>query len=165
MGVAADRQLLGATRRRDFDMGVIAEAFVAYAQPLLDQTDGSEEQLNTAFTISQLCYNLALLPEDGRDRAMREMRTSLEMDDEQFDEFRRSVVLPMIRRHQEMFPRMHRRDATEFSHVGPSPTGPSLGARQTKPVRSAAYPGTDPYAPCPCNSGRKYKFCCGKRGR
>ena len=27
-------------------------------QPLLDQTDGSEEQLNKAFTISQLCFNL-----------------------------------------------------------------------------------------------------------
>ena len=48
-------------------MGAIAEGIVAYAQPLLDQTDGSEEQLNKAFTISQLCYNLALLPEDSRD--------------------------------------------------------------------------------------------------
>ena len=46
-------------------MGAIAEGFVAYAQPLLDQTDGSEEQLNKAFAISQLCYNLALLPEDS----------------------------------------------------------------------------------------------------
>ena len=45
-------------------MGALAEAFVAYAQPLLDQTDGSEEQLNKAFAISQLCYNLALLPDD-----------------------------------------------------------------------------------------------------
>ena len=146
-------------------MGVIAESFVAYAQPLLDQTDGSEEQLNKAFTISQLCFNLAVLPEDGRDPAMRKMTSSLEMDDEQFDEFRRSVVLPMIRRHQEMFPQMHRRGSTRFSQVGPSPTGPSLGARQTKAARSETHPGTDPYAPCPCNSGRKYKFCCGKRGR
>ena len=40
-------------------MGAIAEGFVAYAQPLLDQTDGSEEQLNKAFAISQLCFNLA----------------------------------------------------------------------------------------------------------
>ena len=45
-------------------MGAIADAFAAYAQPLLDQTDGSEEQLNKAFTISQLCYNLALMQED-----------------------------------------------------------------------------------------------------
>jgi hypothetical protein len=27
-------------------MGALADGFVAYAQPLLDQTDGSEEQLN-----------------------------------------------------------------------------------------------------------------------
>ena len=32
-------------------MGAIAEGFVAYAQPLLDQTDGSEEQMNKAFAI------------------------------------------------------------------------------------------------------------------
>lgn len=145
-------------------MGAIADAFVAYAQPLLDQTDGSQEQLSKAFTIGQLCYNLALLPEGGRDQALREMRSSLEMDDEQLDEFRRSVVLPMIRRHEEMFPRMHGRGSASFSQVGPSPTGPSVGASQTKAARSEAYPGTGPYAPCPCNSGRKYKFCCGKRG-
>jgi hypothetical protein len=29
-------------------MGAIAEGLVAYAQPLLDQTDGSEGQLNKA---------------------------------------------------------------------------------------------------------------------
>ena len=38
-------------------MGAIAEAFVAYAQPLLDETDGSEEQLNKAFAMSQFCFN------------------------------------------------------------------------------------------------------------
>jgi hypothetical protein len=29
-------------------MGAIAEGFAAYARPLLDQTDGSEAQLNKA---------------------------------------------------------------------------------------------------------------------
>jgi len=33
-------------------MGALADGFVDYAQPLLDQTDGSEEQLNKAFAIS-----------------------------------------------------------------------------------------------------------------
>ncbi len=37
-------------------MGAIADGFVAYAQPLLDQTDGSEAQLNKAFAISQRGY-------------------------------------------------------------------------------------------------------------
>ena len=69
-------------------MGAIAEAIMAYAQPLLDQTDGSEEQLNKAFTISQLCYNLALLPDDQRDTMLYEMRQTLGMEDAEFAELR-----------------------------------------------------------------------------
>ena len=141
-------------------MGAIAEGFVAYAQPLLDQTDGSEEQLNKAFAISQLCFNLALLPDDRRDTTLSEMRPTLKMDDEEFDAFRRSIVVPMIRRHQEMFPQMHRRDSTDSSQ-----SSPSLRAQPRKAAPAERYPGTDRYAPCPCNSGQKYKFCCGVRGR
>src|SRR6185437_4985284 len=89
-------------------MGAIAEGIVAYAQPLLDQTDGSVEQLNKAMTISQLCWNLALLSEEGRDRMLSEIRPSLDMDEEQFGEFRRSIIDPMIRRHREMFPLMRK---------------------------------------------------------
>jgi hypothetical protein len=146
-------------------MGAIAEAFAAYAQPLLDQTDGSEGQLNKAFAISQLCYNLALMPEDSRDRTLSEMRPSLEMDDEEFDDFRRSIVVPMIRRHQEMFPQMYRQGSTNFSPSDPSPSGPSLRARPRMAAPADPYPGTDRYGLCPCNSGKKYKFCCGKKGR
>ena len=145
-------------------MGAIAEAFVAYAQLLLDQTDGSEGQLNKAFTISQLCFNLALMPEDSRDQAISEMRLSLKMNDEEFDDFRHSIVVPMIQRHQEMFPQMHRRVSTNSSQSGPSPSGPSLRARARMTAAAEAYPGTDRYAPCPCNSGQTYKFCCGKKG-
>ena len=145
-------------------MGAIAEAFVTYAQPLLDQTDGSEGQLNKAFAISQLCYNLALMPEDSRDRTLSEMRPSLDMDDEEFDDFRRSTVVPMIRRHQEMFPQMHRQGSADFSQSGPSPSSPSLRARPRRAAPADPYRGTDRYAPCPCNSGQKYKFCCGKKG-
>jgi len=141
-------------------MGAIAEAFTAYAQPLLDQTDGSLEQLNKAFAISQLCYNLALSREDIRDKTLSEMRQAIEMDDEEFDDFRRSVIFPMIRRHQEMFPLMHQRISLD-----PSQSGPALPAQPGKAARAERYPGTDRYAPCPCNSGEKYKFCCGARGR
>ncbi len=141
-------------------MGAIAEAFLAYAQPLLDQTDGTEEQLNKAFMISQLCYNLALLPEDSRDETLGKIRLDLKMDDEEFDEFRRSTVEPMIRRHHEMFPFMHRRAVTDPPQIAPSPR-----AHQRKPSPGERYPGTDRYAPCPCNSGEKYKFCCGAKGR
>ena len=143
-------------------MGAIAEAFAAYAQPLLDETDGSIEQLNKAFSISQLCYNLALLPQDSREQTLSDMRQSLGMDDEEFDDFRRCVVLPMIRRHQEMFPLMHSRASTGFSPNRPAPSRLSPNGPSRK-VSAEAYPGTDRYAPCPCNSGRKYKFCCGKK--
>lgn len=144
-------------------MGAIAEAFAAYAQPLLDQTDGSAEDLQKALTLSQLCYNLALIPEDSRDQALSGMKSDLKMDDKEFDDFRRSIVVPMIRRHQEMFPQMHGRDTTNVSPGGISPP-PWLQARP-RMAPAEAYPGTDRYAPCPCNSGRKYKFCCGKKGR
>jgi hypothetical protein len=140
-------------------MGAIAEAIVAYAQPLLDQTDGSLEQMNKAMSISQVCWNLALLPEDGRDKLLSELRPTLHMDEDQFIDFRRSIIDPMIRRHHEMFPLLHQRRSTAASPSGPSPGAPS------RAVSSEAYPGTEPYAPCPCQSGQKYKFCCRKKRR
>ena len=140
-------------------MGVIAEGIVAYAQPLLNQTDGSMEQMSKAMAICQVCWNLALLPENERDQRISEMPPTLHMEGEEFDDFRRSVIDPMIRRHQEMFPRMHRRGSTAASPSGPSPQPPTRAAARE------AHSGTEPYAPCPCKSGRKYKFCCRKTGR
>jgi uncharacterized protein YecA (UPF0149 family) len=82
------------------------------------------------------------------------------MDDEEFDEFRRDIVVPMIQRHEEMFPLMHRRVSASLWQNDPAPWAqPSMAAPAEK------YPGTDRYAPCPCNSGEKYKFCCGATGR
>jgi hypothetical protein len=141
-------------------MGAMADAFAAYAQPLLDQTDGSEEQLNKALAVSMVCYNLALLTDDDRKRDLAEMRQKLEMDEQEFDEFQRSVIFPMIARHQEMFPRMSERIPEFVSQFRPRPVpDPGKGARTER------YPGTAPYAPCPCNSGEKYKFCCRAKGR
>jgi hypothetical protein len=141
-------------------MGAIADAIVAYAQPLLEQTDGSLEEMNRAFAMAQLCYNLALLPDDRRNAAITEMQPTLKMDDEEFEAFRCSIVLPMIQRHQAMFPRTHRRVTDDRSQ-----SGPSLRTHPRKAGRAESYPGTDRYAPCPCNSGEKYKFCCGAKGR
>ena len=95
-------------------MGAIAEAIVAFAQPLLDQTDGSQEQMNKAFALTQLCYNLALFPEEDREKTLSEMRRSSGMNDTEFDEFRRELVIPMIRRHEEMFPFLHGRVSLTF---------------------------------------------------
>ena len=116
-------------------MGAIAEALVAYVQPLLDQTDGSEEQLNKAFAIGQLCYNLSLTPEDSRDQALSEMRLTLKMDDEEFDDFRRSIVDPMIRRHEEMFPRIHRPSRRAFRKVTLHPVAPRFGRSENGGAR------------------------------
>jgi len=141
-------------------MGAIGEAFIAFAQPLLDQTDGSEEQLNKALAISQLCYNLALAPEESQREMLSEIRPSLSMDDAQFDDFLQSIVIPMIVRHEEMFPYLHQHGSPDSSR-----SDRSSRPRPGTAAAAEAYPGTDRYAPCPCNSGRKYKFCCGKKRR
>ena len=138
-------------------MGVIAESLVAYAQPLLDETDGSIDHMNKAFSLAQLCWNLALLPEKEREESLAEMRPSLNMDDAEFEDFRQSVILPMIRRHYEMFPNMPRQGAAS----NPKATAPP-GAPTTAMLRAQKYPGTGRNAPCPCNSGKKYKRCCGQ---
>jgi uncharacterized protein YecA (UPF0149 family) len=138
-------------------MGAIAEAMAAYAQPLLDDTDGSAVQMQEAFALAQVCWNLALLPEEDRDDSIAELRPTLKMDDEEFEEFRRSVVTPMIRRHYEMFPRMPR--------LRPMSGSRETSAPQTHPTampRTEKYPGVGRNAPCPCHSGKKYKRCCGR---
>ena len=138
-------------------MGAMAEAMVAYAQPLLDDTDGSAVQTKSAFAIAQICWNLALVSEQERVDTLAEMRLTLKMDDDEFEVFRCSVILPMIRRHHEMFPRMPRlgsRDPSRGASVQQTPA--------TATSRTEKYPGTGRNAPCPCNSGKKYKRCCGR---
>jgi hypothetical protein len=141
-------------------MGAIADGFAAYAQPLLDQTDGSIEDMNRALSLAQLCFNLALLPIDRREESLNEMRPTLKMSDEEFAEFRRGLVDPMIRRHEEMFPRMHNRGSDSFFSSEPAPR-----AQSNLTVSTEAKPKIDRYAPCPCGSGEKYKFCCGAKRR
>jgi hypothetical protein len=132
-------------------VGAIAEAIAAYAQPLLDQTDGTIDKMNRAMTVAQMCWNLALLPEGQRETTIDELKPTLNMTDGEFTDFRQHVVLPMIRRHREMFPGMHARSkqTSNMAGVMPSPT--------------KKHPGTGRNAPCPCGSGRKYKQCCGGR--
>jgi uncharacterized protein YecA (UPF0149 family) len=138
-------------------MGVIAESIVAYAQPLLDGTDGSAADMQKAMTLAHVCWNLALLPEEDRDAHIAEMRPSIPMDDDEFEDFRRSVILPMILRHHEMFPHMPRLDSMRHPRIPPSPQ-----AQPALTVRADKYPGTARNAACPCHSGKKYKRCCGR---
>lgn len=138
-------------------MGAIADAIVAYAQPLIDQTDGSIEQMNKALSISQACWNIAILPEEKRESSMNALGKALSMDDAEFEDFRRSILLPMIRRHEELFPKLHQRGSIMPPHWGSSlsPLPPAMS-----PKGKSSEPGR--YDPCPCNSGKKYKFCCGR---
>jgi hypothetical protein len=137
-------------------MGAIGEAITAYAQPLLDDTDGSIEQINKALSLGQICWNLAIMPGELREEALIEMRQTLKMEAGEFEVFQRDFVLPMIRRHEEMFPQMHR-PGSKWASTGTS--APPFHA--TPPVSREKYPGTGRNAPCPCNSGKKYKKCCG----
>ena len=73
-------------------MGVIAEGIMAYAQPLINLTDGSMEQMNKALAISQVCWNLAIVSEVEREQLISQMPPTLHMEGEEFDDFRRSVI-------------------------------------------------------------------------
>jgi hypothetical protein len=141
-------------------MGALAEALATYAQPLLEQTDGSHEQVSKALAMTQLCYNVALLPDDLRHAMLENVRQRLEMDDVEFTDFRRSVIDPMIRRHEEMFPGFRR-----LISGNSAPSSSSPLAHTIKAAPGERSPVTDRYAPCPCGSGEKYKFCCGTKRR
>jgi hypothetical protein len=171
-------------------MGLFAEAIAAYAQPLLNDTDGSLEEMQRALTFSQLCWNISVAPHDKRGKVIDDLRSTLGMAVAEFEEFRQSVIEPMIRQHEEMFPAMHagRRldamgadlglhahlladadldsDADLLSDADlPSHAELASHGRPSGAVSKEPYPGTEPYAPCPCNSGRKYKFCCRAKRR
>ena len=108
-------------------MGAIADAVWAYAQPLLDDTDGSVEDVNRALSVSQLCWSIAMLPKEKRDESFRKMRPIVESYGEDFEEFRISVLDPMIQRHEEMF----RAAPSGSEHLV---TGPRRGRRTRRKI-------------------------------
>jgi hypothetical protein len=151
-------------------MGAWGDAIGAYMQPLIDQTDGSPEQVQKAMSLGTLCYNTALLAPDKREEMFAEFRSGLGMDDDEFDDFRRSVLEPMIARHEAMFPRLHeslRARLRPSSSTGDRPSWlePRLVSSESGPAPGAKKSPIDRYAPCPCGSGKKFKFCCGAKGR
>jgi uncharacterized protein YecA (UPF0149 family) len=135
-------------------MGAIAESIVAYAQPLIDQTDGSMEQMQKAMTIGQLCWNLALLSPEEREDSLRDVLCSLDVDEKDFEDLQRDVIEPMIRRHEEMFPQMHGRAPSRLA-------AKKLAAASRSTPQRAEGPRVGRNSPCPCGSGRKFKQCCG----
>ena len=141
-------------------MGAIAEAIVAYAQPLIDETDGSMEQMQKALNMSQTCWNIAILPPDQREDAMNKFGTAFKLTDAEIEDLKNVILRPMVRRHEEMFPRAHQPEPVKPPHTRPS-MSPIISAKSAKEKSSEPEPGR--YDLCPCNSGRKYKFCCGQK--
>lgn len=139
-------------------MGSFADAMSRFAQPIIDDTDGSPEQLQQALKLSQLCWNLATLPETKRNEMLASMQPALKMSDAEFEKFQHDVVSPMIRRHQEMFPAMQGSGSTNPSD--PVPRQTIFGSPPQRPVKK--YAGTGRNERCPCGSGKKFKFCCGR---
>jgi uncharacterized protein YecA (UPF0149 family) len=140
-------------------MSGFADAMSRFAQPLIDASDGSQEDLERALQLSQLCWNLAILPQESREGFLTKMQQALGMDDEEFEDLERGVVLPMIQRHQEMFPALHHPSRLVPPQGAPVRTSPPPAAR---PRVVKKFPGTGRNEPCPCGSGRKYKVCCGR---
>jgi len=121
---------------------------IAYAQPMLDATDGSDEQMKRALIIAQTCWNLAVADEADREKILMPMRSLLKMDDAEFTDFYQSVIMPMIERHNEMFPNLLQMKTDSAPQPFPSSkTNHAIAGRNNL---------------CPCNSGKKYKRCCGK---
>jgi uncharacterized protein YecA (UPF0149 family) len=137
-------------------MGAIAEGLVAFAQPLLDQTDGSPKQVQKAMDLAVVIYNLGLLPKEERGTVFAKLQEAFNCSDEQFEQFRISTIEPMLARRDIMStrPAIDSFESESTSQVTP---------RQLNSNKK--YANTKPHDPCPCNSGKKYKFCCAEIGR
>lgn len=118
-----------------------------YVQPLLEDGDGSLDQVQRAYSLAQIFWNLALLPEDAREKSITTMQSTMGMDQAEFEDFRAIVVDPMIKRHWELFPNLSK-DIAEKKTVNPT---------------AKKYQGTGRNQSCPCGSEKKYKRCCGRR--
>jgi len=136
-------------------MGAMAEAMVQYAQPLIDATDGSIEQLNKALSLSGVCFSLACVSEEAREQMLSEMKVDHKLSDDELESFRSTILMPMLQRYNSLF---GSRQFDGFDDV-------SFRRSMQPIVESSAdeTSTTDRYAPCPCDSGLKYKFCCGKK--
>ncbi len=139
-------------------MGSFGEIFAAYAAPLFDECNHSEAQVEHAYLLGQICWNLALSPEDMREQTLDEMQHTLEMDDQEFETFKDHVIFPMIQRHYVMFPHMHAPEVLDM----PKKSAPTRERDIPMSAQARRRPETLPNAPCPCNSGKKYKRCCGR---
>lgn len=138
-------------------MGALGDALAAYVQPLIDKTDGSKKQVERAFSLGQICWNLAVAPEDSREKLLASTQQTLHMSDEEFSEMMTTIILPMIQRYYDMFENNPAAAMPNTSwDASPRTTDMAIGGQ------SELYPKISRNAPCPCHSGKKYKQCCGR---
>ena len=83
-----------------------AQQMAEFAQPLLDQTDGSIEAMNKAMTIGIVCWNMAIVSAEERDRMLVEFVDKTFPDEEARAAFR-EIARFMIARHRRLFPELH----------------------------------------------------------
>jgi hypothetical protein len=83
-----------------------AQQMVEFVQPLLDQTDGSIEAMNKAMSVGMVCWNMAIVPAEERDRLLAEFVDEAFPDEEARAAFR-EIAQFMIARHRQMFPEIH----------------------------------------------------------
>jgi preprotein translocase subunit SecA len=133
-------------------MGAIADAIAAYAEPLLKDSSGTPEGIQFAFAMAQLCWNLAVAPEEEWDEILNFMKKELKLEDAEFEECKRDIFFPMVKRHKEMFPNLH--DKNSGHDVRNFLSDERFMSNQKQRVGRNS--------PCPCRSGKKFKQCCGK---
>jgi hypothetical protein len=145
-------------------MGAIGGALLEYMRPLTDAMDGSPEELEKALALGQFCFNLGLMDEDSRSESFEQMQDSIGLSDEEFADFYANLILPMLIRHEEMFPRTDSTRTRLPDLMGAYQPDDHLSTDDEKTIYTAPVNrdrSNDRYAPYACNSGKKYKFCCG----
>ena len=98
-----------------------AQQMAEYAQPLVDETDGSSTSVQAALNFAMLFWNLAVTRDDAtRERHLAEMKQRIdEAERAEFDQTARM----MVERHRRMFPEMHESRASgdgDVAHGEPS---------------------------------------------
>ena len=82
-----------------------AQQMMDFAEPLLDESDGSTEALNKALSLATVFWNLALAREEDREEAIAKAMLK-DADPEVSAAFQQMAQL-MIARHETMFPELH----------------------------------------------------------
>jgi hypothetical protein len=82
--------------------GGLAQQMIEFVQPLLDNSDGSKEQVEKAISFGMLCWNIAILPRAERAAEIEAAEHDIAKTDEDREAFRDLAEL-MLARHEKLF--------------------------------------------------------------